>query len=221
MALRNEDYGFLARFFLALAKSVVVLYLVIDAIFAPIFRPLFRWIIKLGYVIRFQEAVAALPPYAILASLAIPFAFAEPAKLIALYLLAAGHLTSGLVMTALAHLVTLVIVERIYHAGEAKLRTIPWFAKLMDWLIGVRDRLLAWARTTPVWAFAVKVKQITSMAAVKFKRFFAVAGFSESRDASRPPDRLTARGQNPNRDNPASSHEGNSAGSGARSDADR
>jgi hypothetical protein len=176
LASRHQYSGSLLRILLAPAKAVVVFYLILDAIFAPIFRPLYRWLIKLRYVVRFQEIIAALPPYAILVALAVPFAFAEPAKLIALYLIAIGHLTAGIILTALAHLVTLVIVERIYHAGREKLRTIPWFARLMDWLGGVRDRFLAWARATWVWAFTVKVKQKVKQSAralaAKLKLYF-------------------------------------------------
>jgi hypothetical protein len=115
--------------------------------------------LECGATFRLQDIVAALPPYAILVLLAIPFAFAEPPKIYGLYLIGAGHLAAGLFTTAMAHLVTLVIVERIYHAGQAKLKMIFWFAKLMDWLTGIRDRLLAFARSTRVWAFSVRLKE--------------------------------------------------------------
>jgi hypothetical protein len=172
LASRHGYTGLLLRLLVLAAKGVVVLYLILDAVFTPIFRPLYRWLISLRYVIRFQQIIAALPPYGILAALAVPFAFAEPAKLVALYLIAAGHFRTGIVMTALAHLVTLVVVERIYHAGREKLRTIAWFARLMDWLTAVRSRFLAWARTTWVWAFAAKVKRGAHAIAAKLRLYF-------------------------------------------------
>jgi hypothetical protein len=172
---KHESFGWLLRLFLAAAKAVVVLYLILDAIFTPLVRPLYKWLINLRYVIRFQDAIAALPPYGILATLAVPFAFAEPAKLVALYLIAAGHLRAGIILTLVAHLVTLVIVERIYHAGREKLRTIRWFAAIMDWLTGVSDRFLAWARTTWAWTFSVKVKRRAGVLVARLKhRFRAV-----------------------------------------------
>jgi hypothetical protein len=171
LASRHVKSGLLRRFVLLVAEAIVVFYLILDAIFAPIFRPLLRWIIKLRYIVRLQEMVAALPPYGVLVALAVPFAFAEPAKVIALYLLAAGHLVAGVALTAIAHLVTLVIVERIYHAGREKLRTILWFARLMDWLTAIRDHLLAWVRSTRVWAFFVKLapRLRAIIAKVKFR----------------------------------------------------
>lgn len=169
MTSKLEFSHFLLRFVLFAAKTIVVIYLVLDAIFAPILRPVYSWLIKLHAIIRFQEAVAALPAYGILVALAVPFAFAEPAKLVALYLIAIGHLRTGVALTIAAHLVTLVIVERIYHAGREKLRTIVWFARVMDWLIGVRNRFLAWARSTWVWAFAGEVRHRAGVIAGKLR----------------------------------------------------
>lgn len=158
MPALNQESG-LRRIFIWVAKAVVILYVVLDAIFTPLFLPLLRWVAKLQFVIRLQDAVAALPPYAILVLLAIPFAIAEPAKVYALYLMGAGQITMGLLTMALAYIVSLVVVERIYMAGQAKLRTISWFAKLLDWLFGIRDRLLAFARSTKIWAFSVRLKR--------------------------------------------------------------
>jgi hypothetical protein len=149
----------LRRLLLLPAKAVVVLYVVLDGIVTPVFRPLIRWVARLRLVIRLQDIVAALPPYAILGLLSIPFAVAEPAKIYALYLMTKGQFATGLVTIAMANLVMLLVVERIYHAGRAKLKTIPWFAKLIDWLTGIRDRLFAWARATRIWAFSVKLRQ--------------------------------------------------------------
>jgi hypothetical protein len=103
------------------AKAVVILYVVLDGIVTPVVRPLLGWVARLRFVIGLQEIVAALPPYAILALLAVPFAFAEPAKIYALYLMTKGQVArprydfDGLSREP-------VVVERIYHAGRAKLK---------------------------------------------------------------------------------------------------
>ncbi|MGH6834104.1 MAG: hypothetical protein ACREC9_00845 [Methylocella sp.] len=169
---KTDENSSLRRLFLLPAKAVVVLYVVLDSIVTPVFRPLIRWVARLRLVIRLQVIVAALPPYAILGLLAVPFAFAEPAKIYALYLMTEGHFSTGLITIAMAYLVSLLIVERIYHAGHAKLRSIAWFAKLMDWLIGIRDRLLAWARATRVWTFSVQLKQSARALAAKLRLRF-------------------------------------------------
>jgi hypothetical protein len=153
---RTDENSSLRRLLLLPAKAVVVLYVVLDGIVTPVVRPLLGWVARHRFVIRLQDIVAALPPYAILALLAVPLAVAEPAKIYALYLMTEGQLVTGLGTISMAYLVSLLVVERIYYAGRMKLATIPWFAKLMDWLIGIRDRLLAWARATRIWAFSVK-----------------------------------------------------------------
>ena len=65
----------LRRFLLLVAKAVVVVYVILDGIVTPIFRPLLRWVSRLRFVIRLQDIVAALPPYAILVLLARPLGF--------------------------------------------------------------------------------------------------------------------------------------------------
>jgi hypothetical protein len=168
---RTDENSSLRRLLLLPAKAVVVLYVVLDGIVMPV-RPLLGWVARLRFVIRLQDLVAALPPYAILVLLAVPFAFAEPAKIYALYLMTEGQFATGLVTISMAYLVSLLVVERIYHAGRAKLKTIPWFARLMDWLTGIRDRLLAWARATRVWAFSVKLKRNARALAAKLRLRF-------------------------------------------------
>ena len=169
---RTDENSSLRRLFLLAAKAVVVLYFVLDGIVTPVVRPLLGWVARLRFVIRLQDIVAALPPYAIFALLSVPFAFAEPAKIYALYLMTEGHFATGLATISMAYLVSLLVVERIYHAGRAKLKTIPWFAKLMDWLTGIRDRLLAWARATRIWAFSAKLKRNARALAAKLRLRF-------------------------------------------------
>jgi hypothetical protein len=157
--------------FLLCAEALIVVYLALDALAAPLFRPLIRWFSRLRFVIRLQDVIAALPPYAILALLAVPFAIAEPAKLYAVVLLATGHVVIGAVLFILAYFVTFVVVERIYSAGRDKLRSIGWFARLIDWLFDFRDRVLAFVRATRAWAFfgAVKRRMAATIARLRLR----------------------------------------------------
>ncbi len=149
----------LRRGLLLFAEALIVFYLALDSLAAPLFRPLIRWFSKFRFVIRLQDVVAKLPPYGILVVLAVPFAIAEPAKLLAVILFATGHAIVGIILFALAYFVTFVVVERIYSAGRDKLRTIGWFARLIDWLFDFRDRVLAWARATQAAALFSAVKR--------------------------------------------------------------
>ncbi|MGH6937147.1 MAG: hypothetical protein ACRED2_13440, partial [Methylocella sp.] len=82
---RTDENSRLRRLLLLPVKAVVVLFVVLDGIVTPVARPLLGWAARLRFVVRLQDIVAALPPCAILASLAVPFAVAEPAKIYALY----------------------------------------------------------------------------------------------------------------------------------------
>lgn len=173
MPIGDETRGW-RRAFLMAAQAVVIVYVALDSIATPIFRPLVRWTAKLRFIIRLQELVARLPPYGVLAFLAVPFAIAEPAKIYALVLVATGHPILGLGVFAIAYLISFLVMERIYRAGEAKLRTIVWFAKLTDWLFGIRDRLIAWAKATDIWAFAVRIKQRARALAAQIRLRFGL-----------------------------------------------
>lgn len=141
------------------ADAVLVFYLLLDAIVAPVVRPVLRWLAALRLVVRLERAVAALPPYAILFLLAVPMLIAEPAKLYALWLIGEGLFWAGISVLAFAYALSLLIAERIYRAGESKLETIAWFARLVAWMSGVRDALYAWARSTQIWAFSLKLRR--------------------------------------------------------------
>jgi hypothetical protein len=154
----SESHG-PRQFLLLVAEALIVVYVTLDAVVTPLFRPFVRWFAKLRYVIHLQEAVARLPPYGILTLLAIPFAIAEPAKVYAVFLFATGHEIAGVAVFVMAYFLSIVVMERIYSTGRDKLRTIEWFAKLMDFLIAFRDRLIAWAKATQAWIFTARMKR--------------------------------------------------------------
>jgi hypothetical protein len=143
---------------LRLAEALVVVYVVLDAIAVPLFRPLLRWLARIRLVLRLEAFFAQLPPYLILALLLIPYVSAEPAKVYALYLMGTGHLITGFAALVAAYLVSLVLVEQIYQAGKTKLRSIAWFAKAVDWLFDFRDRLLDWMKATRVWIALIRLE---------------------------------------------------------------
>jgi hypothetical protein len=169
----NGHFG-LRRLLVLAADAIVVLYIVLDGIVAPVFGPLLRLVARLRFVLRLQDAVAALPPYAILVLVAVPMLIAEPAKLYALWLLSRGLFWAGIATITTAYVLSLVIAERIYHAGRTKLRTIAWFARLMDWLTSIRDYILAFLRASWIWAYAAKLKLRSKAMAARFRLYFHI-----------------------------------------------
>jgi hypothetical protein len=171
---RRTGHIGLRRLLLLAADAIVVLYIVLDGIVAPVFGPLLRWVARLRLVIRLQDAVAVLPPYAILVLVGVPMLIAEPAKLYALWLLSQGLFWAGIATITAAYVLSLIIAERIYHAGRAKLRTIAWFARLMDWLTSIRDHFLALVRASWIWTYSAKLKRRSKALLARFRLYFHI-----------------------------------------------
>ena len=106
-----------------------------------------------------DPAIAALNPYVILVLLVVPFGFAEFAKVYGLILIADGHYRIGMTMFLGAYVVSILVCERIFHAGKSSLMTIGWFKTIYDWLMAIRDRVLAWLRETRIWRASVGLKR--------------------------------------------------------------
>lgn len=141
---------------LAILRGVLTALILLDEIVRPLYRPLARRLASLRIVHRLERAVARLPRGLVLLALAVPFAIAEPLKLVGLVLMARGQFAAGLVVTAFAHLASFLVVERIYHAGREKLLSYPWFAWGMSWVIRLRNRALGWIRASAAYAFALR-----------------------------------------------------------------
>ena len=157
------------------AQAAVAVYFVLNEIAGFALRPLNRWLNSLAIVARLSAWIDGLPAYVVLFILLVPFAIAEPAKIFALYLMGTGHFVVGAALIVAAYLVSLLVVERLYRAGRAKLRTITWFAKLMDWLFALRDRFLAWARATAAWQKAQHMLERAKDWTLQLKRRFSRA----------------------------------------------
>jgi hypothetical protein len=134
--------------------ALVAVVLLLDEVARPLYRPLIRLIAGLGLVIRIEDAIGRLPPYGVLALISVPFAVVEPMKLVGLWLMGTGHFLSGLLTLIIAHAATFLLVERIYHAGRAKLLKISWFATVMGAVVRLRDALLARISALPLFQTA-------------------------------------------------------------------
>ena len=154
--LPPPEQGPVARILFAMLRTILTVLIVIDEIARPLYRPLIAWVASLTIVARMEEAVARQPRLAILALLAVPFAIAEPLKLLGLVMMAGGRARTGLVVFGFAHLVSFLLVERIYHAGREKLLTYGWLAWTMALLDRLRRRALDWIRSSAAYAFALR-----------------------------------------------------------------
>ena len=76
--------------------------------------------------------------------LAVPLTLVEPLKLAALFVAGNGHWLTGTWMIVTAYAGSLLIVERLFRTVKPKLMTIGWFARMWTWVVGLRDKVIAW-----------------------------------------------------------------------------
>ncbi len=145
----------LLRLLLIPVDLVVGLIIVLDELARPLYRPLLAWFGSFRIVARIEAAIGRLPPYGVLALLAVPFAVAEPLKLLSLLLLARGAWFGGIALMAVGHLTSFLLVERVYHAGRTQLLTIGWFARCMAWLDRIREIVVERVKASAAWQRAV------------------------------------------------------------------
>jgi len=88
-----------------------------------------------GYIER-------LGPYQSLLILAIPTSLVEPLKLIAVAVSGEGHWITRTVMIIAAYGCSLLFVERLFRIVRPKLLTLPWFARLWNWVLVVRGKVV-------------------------------------------------------------------------------
>jgi hypothetical protein len=136
--------AFAFRAVLLPVRLAIALAVFVDEILRPVYRPIVRAILEHPLFAFLERQVSALPRWAILIAFAVPFLVAEPLKLVAVILFAKGRVVLGVITFVLAELLTFLLVERIFHAGRAKLLTYGWLAWAVARAAEVRD----WIRRT-------------------------------------------------------------------------
>ena len=136
------------------AMILVAIYFLIDDVVLAAIRPVVAWASELRLFARMAEALHRLPPYPTLILFLVPFVVLEPFKLGGLWLMATGRFGVGATMLAISHLVSIVLVERLFHATRDKLLTIPWFATVHGWVSALYDWSLGHLKATAAWRAA-------------------------------------------------------------------
>jgi hypothetical protein len=103
-------------------------YFVLDGLFSYVTRPVALWMSKMRILKRTRRWIVSLRPYPSLALFAVPVIILEPAKPLAGYLAATGHVCAGAVTFVAAEVLKLSFVERLFQLNRKKLLSIPAFA---------------------------------------------------------------------------------------------
>jgi hypothetical protein len=129
----------------------ILVYEALNRTLGPLIRPVVTALGELNLFHRMGALIRRLPPYGVLALLAVPFVIIEPLKAVSLYWMAVGHPLQGGVAFIACHLLSLLTSERILHVGKPQLLTIGWFARGYGFAVALGDRARAWIRTTAAW----------------------------------------------------------------------
>jgi len=123
------------------------IYLLVDAIFMTLARPIANWIGEHLPLKRLKNWIRSLPPYPSLALFSVPVIVLEPIKPLAAYLAATCQFLVGALTFIIGELLKLVLVERLFALTREKLMRIPTFAKLYGWY----SQALSWLKATEAW----------------------------------------------------------------------
>ncbi len=101
------------------------------------------WLGQLPVLRQVEALIAALPAYGALAVFAAPSLLLVPVKLLALWFIAHGHASLGLLTVIVAKFVGTALVARIYTLTEPQLLRIAWFARLHERFVRFKTKVYA------------------------------------------------------------------------------
>jgi hypothetical protein len=136
--------------------AIAIVYFLMDAIFATVAIPLSRWLAAHWAFARVHRWILSLRPYPTLLLFIVPLIVLEPAKPIAAYLVGTGHAMLGLTILAIAEILKLVFIERLFSVSRGKLLSIPAFA----WGYGKYSAAKGWLTSLEAWRVAMRWSRI-------------------------------------------------------------
>jgi hypothetical protein len=126
---------------------LAAIYFLVDVVFMAVARPIADWFARHWVFVGLRKWIASLRPYPALALFAVPVVILEPVKPVAAYLVATGHVLTGIASLIIGELLKLVCVERLFCVTKHKLLSIPAFA----WGYARYRRVKDWVEASEVW----------------------------------------------------------------------
>jgi hypothetical protein len=125
---------------------------------------------KLPFFAWLERRIAALPPYAALATFFVPALMLLPIKIAALFFIAHGHGGLGLLVLLLAKLVGTAVLARLFALTQPTLMQLAWFARWYPRWKAWKDRVMDEVRRSPAWLAARRMKVSVAAQWSEFKR---------------------------------------------------
>ena len=105
-----------------------------------------------------EASIARLPPYGALAVFALPAVLLFPLKLVALWLLAGGHVILAGLLFVCAKLASTAFLARIFMLTQPALMRIGWFARAYERFMPWKHSAEEWLRASWAWRYGRIVK---------------------------------------------------------------
>ena len=150
----NGRFDLVRRVLSAPLTIFLLIYFLLEDLFHRWLAPLFRLLGRLSPFAALGRLLSQLPPYAALVVFAIPFIIVEPIKVFSLFWIGVGHVVTGTVLLVSAYVVSLFVVERLFHVTQHQLLTIRWFAWSYVWIMRLRSWAFAQVESTQFWQTA-------------------------------------------------------------------
>ncbi|HEX7687230.1 MAG TPA: hypothetical protein VF453_05970 [Burkholderiaceae bacterium] len=106
---------------------------------------------RLPAVAWVERRIAALPPHAALVVFCVPMLLLLPVKVGALWLIAQGRASLGLLLFFGAKLLSTGVVARVFILTQPRLMALAWFARGYARWLAWKARVLARVRATAPW----------------------------------------------------------------------
>ena len=133
----------------------------------------FDWIAKRPLWRAMENAVRRLPPWGALLVFALPTVLLFPVKLAALWLIAQGRGTLGVILIISAKLVGTAVVARLFKLTQPALMRLRWFAAIYRWFIRWKDLWLDAIRASWPWRVGRVIKyRVKRVAMGAYKKIF-------------------------------------------------
>lgn len=127
-----------------------------------------NWAGSLGIMRGAEVYLRSLPPLAAGLALVAPAALIFPVKVLAVYVMATGHIGIGMVVLIGAKVFGTALVARIYTVCEPQLMTMPRFVWIRGRVLDAKN----WAhRKLETWSLYRWMRRLINRARVSFKRF--------------------------------------------------
>jgi hypothetical protein len=98
-----------------------------------------------------ERLILRLDPHIVLVLFALPIALLFPVKLAAVWWIGSGRPLAGLGVLVAAKTIGTAVSARLYVVAEPKLMTIPLFARLRNFVVGLLRRAHAYLDASPAW----------------------------------------------------------------------